>query len=165
MIELDESKATKEKESLEWNIKRGVTYRGANGGLIDSNYFQKVLDSGLWKYRRANCLFVSFVEMFVEINTAAIDDGGKESVLKKYAGNNFDCICFDDLGAEKLTEAKRENLYYIIDSRYREMLPTIITSNFTISEISDVEPRIASRLAEMGKILQFNGKDYRKQND
>jgi len=127
------------------------------------NYYKNLLDTGIYKYRKAVCLFVPFVEMFVEINTAAMEDKGKRSVLDKYA-KNYDCICFDDLGAERLTDAKRENLYYIIDSRYREMLPTIITSNFTIQEISDVEPRIASRFAEMGKIVQFNGQDYRKQN-
>ena len=110
-------------------------------------------------------MFVPIVEMFVEINTAATTDEGKQAVLRKYSTNStYDCICFDDLGAEKLTDAKRENLYYIIDSRYREMLPTIITSNFTINEINEVEPRIASRLAEMGIILQFNGKDFRKIN-
>lgn len=132
-----------------------------NSKMIE--YYQKLLEGELYKFRKAKCLFISFVEMFVEINTAAMGDDGKFALLEKYAkGRNYDCICFDDLGAEKLTDAKRENLYYIIDSRYREMLPTIITSNFTINEISEVEPRIASRLAEMGKILQFNGKDYRK---
>jgi DNA replication protein DnaC len=125
--------------------------------------YQSFIDSEEWKYRKAICLFVPVVEMFVEINTAAMKDGGKEDVLDKYAKDKtYDCICFDDLGAEKMTDAKRENFYYIIDSRYRNMLPTIITSNFTINEINDTEPRIASRFAEMGKIIQFNGKDFRK---
>ena len=122
---------------------------------------KEMLDNELWKYRSANCLFIPFVDLFIELNEMALKDGKLEQ-LKKYGGNNFDCICFDDLGAEKLTEAKRENLYYIIDARYRNMMPIIITSNFTIQEISEFEPRIASRFAEMGKILQFKGKDFRK---
>lgn len=164
MIELPEETANNKKNNLEWDIQnKSIRYTRTHEQL-DAEYYQKVLDSGLWKYRRADCLFVSFVEMFVEINTAAMNDNGKQLILERYATDkNYDCICFDDLGAEKLTDAKRENLYYIIDSRYREMLPTIITSNFTINEINDVEPRIASRLSEMGKIIQFNGKDYRKQ--
>lgn len=166
MFPLSEEFASNAEMRLKNNIEKGATAYKPNGELVGVEYFQKVLDSGLWKYRPANCLFISFVEMFVEINTAAMDDGGKQAILKKYATKkDYDCICFDDLGAEKLTDAKRENLYYIIDSRYREMLPTIITSNFTINEINDVEPRIASRLAEMGKIIQFNGKDFRKQKE
>lgn len=124
---------------------------------------EKYLNDELYNYRKAKCLFIPFVELFIEINTSAMGDSGKMDILKKYSqGYEYDCICFDDLGAEKLTEAKRENLYYIIDGRYRELLPTIITSNFTIQEISETEPRIASRFAEMGKILQFDGYDYRK---
>ena len=127
---------------------------------------QKYLDEKLYNFRKARCLFVPFVELFIQINTAAMEDGGKLAILEEYSnGKEYDCICFDDLGAEKLTEAKRENLYYIIDSRYREMLPTIVTSNFTIQEISETEPRIASRFAEMGNILQFTGTDYRKLNE
>lgn len=119
-----------------------------------------IYENELYKYRKAQCAFIPMVELFVQLNEAAMDKG-KLTLLEKYAGSFYDCICFDDLGAERLTDAKRENLYYIIDSRYRNMLPTIITSNFTINEINDVEPRIASRLSEMGDIIQFNGKDYR----
>jgi len=123
---------------------------------------ERLLQNEMWKYKPANCLFIPIVEMFIRLNNAAMADDGKLRLLETYARKTtYDCICFDDLGAEKMTDAKRENFYYIIDSRYREMLPTIITSNYTINEINESEPRIASRFAEMGKILQFNGKDFR----
>lgn len=162
MVELPEEIANEEKIRLEKDIENKRVRYFSDGSLVPSDHSQKILDSGIWKYRPANCLFVSIVEMFVEINNAAMNDGSKMYLLQKYSSPKFDCICFDDLGAEKLTDAKRENLYYIIDARYRNILPTIVTSNFTINEISEVEPRIASRFAEMGQILQFNGKDFRK---
>ena len=167
-VEAEEKFALSKKYELE-SLIRGdqVRYYSDTKLKIEPEYWKEKLDSGIWKYRGANCLFVSFVELFIKINDRAMSDEGKMRILDEYAKppnwrTGWECICFDDLGAEKLTDAKRENLYYIIDSRYREMLPTIITSNFTIQEISEVEPRIASRLAEMGKILQFNGSDYRK---
>jgi len=129
----------------------------------DSEEYKKAkiaYENELYKFRRASCMFVPMVELFIRLNEEAMDKG-KLTTLNKYSDETYDCICFDDLGAEKLTDAKRENLYYIIDSRYRNMLPTIVTSNFTINEINDVEPRIASRLSEMGDIIQLNGKDYR----
>lgn len=162
-IKLEDNLAEKEKNFLVRAIENKEERYFADGEKVTTEYYQKLLDSGVWQYRKAVCLFVSFVEMFVEINNAAISDEGKMQILRKYSlNNNYDCVCFDDLGAEKLTDAKRENLYYVIDARYKEMLPTIITSNFTINEISQSEPRIASRFAEMGAILQFNGKDFRK---
>jgi DNA replication protein DnaC len=122
---------------------------------------EKALEEKRYEYRPPNLLFLPVVEMFIELNEAIRTDDGKKTLLDRYS-SSFDCICFDDFGAEKLTEAKKENFYYIIDRRYREMRPTIITSNFTINEINQAEPRIASRFAEMGNILQFNGKDFRK---
>jgi len=128
------------------------------------SHYEKMIADDLWKYRNAVCLFVPLVEMFIELNESAQKDEGKKKLLDKYA-TQYDCICFDDFGAEKLSEAKRENFYYIIDKRYRDMRSTIITSNFTIKEINEVEPRIASRFAEMGRILQFNGNDFRRSMD
>jgi DNA replication protein DnaC len=121
---------------------------------------QKMLDEELYRYRAARCLFVSIIDVFLNINAAETDK--KEAELHKYISNAYDCVCFDDLGVERFTDAARQNLYYIIDKRYGDMLPTIITSNLTIKEINDKEPRIASRLSEMGRILQFDGKDYRQ---
>lgn len=114
-----------------------------------------------YKFRRPILLFLPVVEMFIALNEASNRDEGKKHLLDDYS-MNYDCICFDDFGAEKLTDAKRENFYYIIDKRYREMKPIILTSNFLIKEINEVEPRIASRFAEMGEIIQLTGKDYRK---
>ena len=162
MIEHDEKTAEEIKKRLEYDIQNNAVRWGHDGKEYGKEHYQKVLDSGSWKYRSATCFFISLVELFVKINNAALNTD-KMEILEKYCNGPYeDCICFDDLGAEKLTEAKRENLYYIIDSRYRNMKPTIITSNFTIKEIADNEPRIASRLAEMGDILYFGGKDYRK---
>jgi len=127
----------------------------------NDEYLKLYIENEAWRYRRAKCLFAPLVEVFTEINTAAMG-GNKKDILEKYSKNFYDCICFDDLGVEKMTDAKSENLYYIIDSRYRSMLPTILTSNLTMQEISLSDMRIASRLAEMGLMLQFNGKDYRK---
>ena len=127
----------------------------------DKDKYRIALDNGSWKTREPSCLFVPMVGLFIELNEASRTDEGKKHLLDTYS-LNYDCICFDDFGAEKLSEAKRENIYYIIDTRYREMKSTIITSNFTIQEINEVEPRIASRFAEMGKIFQLNTKDYRK---
>lgn len=73
-----------------------------------------------------------------------------------------DLVVFDDLGAEKTSEWSIQTLYTIIDTRYREMRRTIITSNLSLDEISEkVGDRIASRIAGMCSILTLSGRDRR----
>lgn len=131
---------------------------------------EAALANELYKYRPARCLFVSVIEMLFEINAAAMDDTGRYPVLRKYATNRFyDLILFDglfdDFDAKKLTDAKKDDLYYIINSRYLYNLPCIITSNRKIEEINEIDPRIASRFSEMAAIIDFNGPDYRKKQN
>lgn len=72
-------------------------------------------------------------------------------------------LFLDDLGAEKSSEWATSTIYSIIDARYREELPTIVTTNLSLPEISEkLDPRIASRLSS-GKIIQLTGPDRRWQ--
>lgn len=75
---------------------------------------------------------------------------------------NRSVLIFDDLGAEKSSEWVTETLHKIIDKRYREVLPLIITSNHDLGELaSRVGDRIPSRLAEMCDIIHLTGTDRR----
>ncbi len=65
-------------------------------------------------------------------------------------------VVFDDLGAENQTEWASEQLYRILDSRYEEELPTIITSNMPFESI---DPRIRSRYRS--GLVVCDGKDLR----
>ena len=73
-----------------------------------------------------------------------------------------DLLVLDDLGAEKMTEWVEETFYIIINNRYEEMLPTIITSNLTLDELSTrLNDRIVSRIAGMCDVFELKGKDRR----
>lgn len=48
---------------------------------------------------------------------------------------NVDMLLLDDLGVEKPTEFSLKNLAQIIDYRYRNCLPLVVTSNFTLEEL------------------------------
>lgn len=75
---------------------------------------------------------------------------------------NRGVLIIDDLGAEKASEWVSETLYRIVNRRYEQVLPTFITSNLSIGELSErVGDRIASRLAEMCDIIKLEGADRR----
>lgn len=138
---------------------------------------EAVLESEAYKFRRQTVLFISAVKFFLEMNETVMKGESRldrfkvltkepEISLAMYAQGflqieNFDLIILDDLGAEKMTEAARQNLYFLIDERYRQEMNMIVTSNFTIEQINENELRIASRLSEMGHVLLFNSDDYR----
>jgi DNA replication protein DnaC len=73
-------------------------------------------------------------------------------------------LVLDDLGTENATPWAREKLYQIINHRYNERLPTVITSNQPDSAIDE---RILSRMLDrnLSTRLQLTGEDYRRKGD
>lgn len=63
-------------------------------------------------------------------------------------------LVIDDLGTEKWSEWIEEKLFSIINFRYDNQLPMIITSNLKISELK-YNTRIISRLYEMSEQIGF----------
>ncbi|HCA84137.1 MAG TPA: ATP-binding protein [Streptomyces sp.] len=74
-------------------------------------------------------------------------------------------LILDDLGAAKSSEWTEELTYRLINRRYNEMLPTLITTNLAISDLRGaVGDRVASRLAEMTERVVLTGADRRRRN-
>lgn len=110
--------------------------------------------------------FKPMSDLFLEIRNTFSGDTERESeVINKYSddkANKWSFLVLDDLGVEKSSEWVQQTLYTIIDRRYRNMERTIITSNLTLSEISNkISDRIASRISEMCKVINLKGKDRR----
>ncbi|MFF4605862.1 ATP-binding protein [Streptomyces sp. NPDC001339] len=73
-------------------------------------------------------------------------------------------LILDDLGAAKTSEWTEELTYRLINRRYNEMLPTLVTTNLPIAELRGaVGDRVASRLAEMTTRVILDGADRRRQ--
>jgi DNA replication protein DnaC len=71
-------------------------------------------------------------------------------------------IVLDDLGAEKPSDWTRERLYEIIDYRYRNELPTIITSNLHGERLREfISDRIYDRLKDDCELVALQGESQR----
>ena len=79
--------------------------------------------------------------------------------------NRFSLLIIDDLGIERNTEYALEQVYAVIDERYKTGLPLIITTNLTISQLRNPEDvahaRIYSRVLEMCTPVHVPGHDRR----
>jgi DNA replication protein DnaC len=70
-------------------------------------------------------------------------------------------LILDDLGTENATPWAREKLFQIINHRYTERFPTIITTNVDLAKIDD---RIASRIMDsrLTEWVQIDAADFRR---
>ena len=106
-------------------------------------------------------VFVVVPELLDAIRKSYDSKEAQEEEIIKIA-ETAPLLVLDDLGAEKPSEWAREKLYIIINRRYEDMLPTIITTNCTTAELIDrVGQRIVSRIIEMTAPYKIEGIDYR----
>jgi DNA replication protein DnaC len=73
---------------------------------------------------------------------------------------NIHFLVLDDLGTQNATAWAREKLYQIINHRYTHRLPTVLTTNLSLSQIDD---RVSSRLQDRELVItvQIDAADYR----
>ncbi|MBE6075917.1 MAG: ATP-binding protein [Clostridium lundense] len=84
----------------------------------------------------------------------------EEDVLRGLA--NADLLIIDDLGTEQDTDWARTKIYNILDSRYRNGLPLIITTNLSLRELENrYEKRTYDRVLEMCTPVFNDGKSIR----
>ena len=80
--------------------------------------------------------------------------------------NEHSLLVVDDLGIERGTEYAKEQVYNIVDSRYRAGLPMIITTNLTMDEMKNPETitdkRIYERILEKCHPIEVKGENRRR---
>ncbi len=109
--------------------------------------------------------------------TDLLDDlrPGEDSRQRVRDCQNCKLLILDDIGAEKASEWTQERLYSVIDHRYANCLPLIVTSNLPPGELAgkpgtaprnplaeQIGARAESRLAEMCEVFPMTGSDRRK---
>ena len=69
-------------------------------------------------------------------------------------------LILDDLGAQKSTPWAEEKLYQLLNHRHLARLHTVVTTN---QKLGEMEPRIASRLADsdVSRLQEITAPDYR----
>jgi len=86
------------------------------------------------------------------------DDTTFEERFEEIRGVRF--LVLDDLGTQNTTDWAREKLYQIINHRYIYRLPTVLTTNLSLSQIDE---RISSRLQDRELVvnIQIDAPDFR----
>ena len=130
-------------------------------------------DVGTGKSYAAACIANALLEMRVPVlmtNFAKMLNqmGGlyseeRFSYISSLSG--FSLLIIDDLGIERSTDYAKEQVYSIIDERYKSGLPVIVTTNLTIEDLRCpmqlADARIYSRILEMCTPVHVAGSDRR----
>ncbi len=102
---------------------------------------------------------------FAEVlNDLSANFSDKNEYIKNLC--RFPLLILDDFGMERGTEYGLEQIYAVIDSRYRSGKPLIVTTNLTLHDLTHPQDtahaRIYDRLKEMCVPVQFKGESFRK---
>lgn len=120
-------------------------------------------------YHGKRLRMVNAVDLLIEVQSTYGTPRAEADVLAKYSKAPY--LILDDLGKEQQTAWTASRLYAVLNARYNAMLPTVITSNFRVSEIASrmsgcdesTAKAIGSRLAGMCETVATDGGDRRLQ--
>ena len=130
-------------------------------------------DVGTGKTFFAACIANALVEQNVSVKmtnfSTILNDLFAESDKNQYLDrlNKHSLLIIDDLGIERGTEYALEQVYNVIDTRYKRGKPLIGTTNLTLDELkfpTDIpHKRIYDRVLGMCVPVMFNGMNFRKE--
>ena len=128
-----------------------------------------------------HCLFCDYRELLKKIQNSYNPSVQATELELLRPVFETEVVLLDDLGAVKPSEWVWDTVSLVLNTRYNEKLTTIITSNFQDGASAAVEKvegprraareetlgdrigeRMRSRLFEMCRLVQVNGKDYRQ---
>lgn len=103
--------------------------------------------------------YTVFVTSMIRLQNQLFHAEDKNGILSEIS--RYDLLVLDDLGAERNTSFSVEQVYAVIDERYKANKPLIATTNYDpqyLQSLQDVEHRrIYDRIAEMCAAIRVNG--------
>lgn len=103
----------------------------------------------------------AMITSFPRILNAGYD---KQEIIEQV--HYYPLMVIDDLGAERSSEYAMETVYTVIDERYKDKKPLIVTTNLTLDELCRPKDmtyqRIYDRILEMCTPLVFKGDSMRR---
>lgn len=150
------SKARAYVENFEKSEGQGLLFIGNAG--TGKTHLAAAIVNHLIRDKSIPSIFITAIELFGLLR----DFDNHQERLKKI--KTIPLLVIDDLGKEKITDWNREKLFEIVNARYEDYLPIIITTNDNHKELErNVGEAIYSRLCEMCSLVVMEGKDFRRQ--
>jgi len=151
--------------ALELAEERGIKWLTLVGQVDTGKSHLAIAICHRWLARGKPARYVLVPLMLEELRAGYQSEGQYERRMEFLL--NVPLLVLDDLGAQRPTEWAMEKLMQIVDYRYVNALPLVVTTNKPPSDLpGDTEHRIGSRLlrATFGKVVTINAHEYRLRN-
>lgn len=146
----------------------GLYIEGTNG--TGKTHLAAAIAMQLITERKIPVICKTAGDLLLDIKSAFDKEGASEAqVLDIY--KKVELLVIDDLGKEQCTDWSISTLYSILNDRYEEMRPTIVTTNYNSDDlIRALTPKgydnlkvvaIISRLREVSQVMTMAWEDYR----
>lgn len=141
----------------------GLVIHGAVG--TGKSHLAVSLMREIMKLHGTPALFVT-VPSLLETERSSYDQDSAPVVGGVVTAQAADLLILDDLGAERMTEWAKEKMFVLINHRYAQGMPTVITTNDGAYETKErIGERSFSRLAERCEWIPLEGEDYRMRGE
>ena len=94
--------------------------------------------------QRSRRFFPGMWDTFRILNELNDSFSGRNDVVDRLCGHPL--LIIDDFGMERGTEYALEQIYNIVDSRYRSRKPLIVTTNLTLEELKNPQSTAHARI-------------------
>ena len=104
-------------------------------------------------------VYMPYRDVLTKIKQNRLDEEYYKIILSKY--ETADVLLIDDLYKGKITESDINIMFELINYRYLNYLPLIVSTEFTVDKLLDFDEAIGSRLYEMSKnyLVEIEGKE------
>ena len=105
----------------------------------------------------------SMPEMLTTIRNGFNDAQGYSAEQRIRALRTVSVLVLDDWGTEKGSDWVSETMFSVLNARYNDRLPTVVTTNLSPAELTRKDGRLASRLLDkaLSRVLVLAAGDYR----
>jgi len=145
-------------------VKRGILLYGPPG--TGKTHLATALLRNVIEFKGLRGIFCDFRGLLMDLRSSYENRGPSSEILDVV--RKAPLLVLDDVGAERNTEWAREIFAEIVNYRYTQSLPTVITTNLRFdvyssdSFVEKFDERTESRLYDMCEILRVEGDDRRK---
>lgn len=146
-------------ETFDKNDGEGLLLTGDVG--TGKTHLAAAISAEIIRKYAATVEFVSYTEVLATMRAAFSESNNNNKILEERMGK-AGLLVIDDLGKENLSAFTKNVLYRVVNGRYKDRLPLIITSNYGIESLSQrLDYGTFSRIAEVCKVVEMRGIDYR----
>lgn len=140
-------------KSLEKEIDNSIMFMGQVGAgksHLSLAIANELMDNGV------GVVYMSYREVITRLKQNIMDEVYYHRVMGKY--KNARVLLIDDLFKGKVTESDVNIMFELLNFRYFNKLPLIVSCEMDVGMILNVDEAIGSRLVEMCKCVELKGK-------